>query len=198
MFFFEVDEHIILRQLQLKDANEMFQIIDTSREYLREWLPWVVTTQTPEDSLAFIDHTLMAHENKKGLTAAIFYQDRFAGLIGFNNLDWANRIAHIGYWLAPNFQGKGIMTSATRALIDYAFRTLDINRVEIRAAYENTKSRSIPERLGFLEEGLIRQSEWLNDHYVDLVVYGMLASDWLDCLQMGRWGISGLKGQGGS
>jgi len=180
MFIFEVDEHIVLRQIQLKDANEMFRIVDASRSYLREWLPWVDSTKTPEDSLAFIDQTLMAYENKKGLTAGIFYDGKLAGLISFNHLDWANRIGHIGYWLAPNYQGRGIMTSATRALTDYAFRTFELNRVEIRAAYENTKSRAIPERLGFLEEGLIRQSEWLYDHYVDHVVYGMLASDWVD------------------
>lgn len=70
------------------------------------------------------------------------------------------------------------MTRVTQALIDHAFTDLDFNRVEIRAAFENTKSRSIPERLGFKQEGQIRQAEWLYDHYVDHVIYGMLASDW--------------------
>lgn len=70
------------------------------------------------------------------------------------------------------------MTSVSKALTDYAFTELKLNKVEIRAAAENQKSRSIPERLGYKEEGTIRQAEWLYDHYVDHVVYGMLAEEW--------------------
>ncbi|WP_342770185.1 GNAT family protein [Oceanobacillus chungangensis] len=97
---------------------------------------------------------------------------------GFNSLDFRNKIGHIGYWLAKDYQGKGIMSRVARALTEYAFHELDLNRVEIRAAYENLRSRAIPKRLGFVEEGKIRQAEWLYDHYVDHVIYGMLASDW--------------------
>lgn len=58
------------------------------------------------------------------------------------------------------------------------FREYGVNRIEIRAAVGNGKSRSIPERLGFQQEGICRQAEWLSDHFVDHVVYGMLAEDW--------------------
>jgi ribosomal-protein-serine acetyltransferase len=50
--------------------------------------------------------------------------------------------------------------------------------VEVRAAPGNRRSRAIPERLGFRQEGILRDAEWLYDHYVDLVVYAMLADDW--------------------
>jgi ribosomal-protein-serine acetyltransferase len=63
-------------------------------------------------------------------------------------------------------------------LTDYAFNELKLDKVEIRVAVENKKSRGIPERLGFVSEGCIRQAEWLYDHYVDHIVYGMLAKDW--------------------
>ena len=70
------------------------------------------------------------------------------------------------------------MTKVAKALTDYAFTHLKLNKVEIRAAVENKKSRSIPERLGFVYEGTLRQAEWLYDHYVDHAVYGMLADEW--------------------
>jgi ribosomal-protein-serine acetyltransferase len=84
----------------------------------------------------------------------------------------------IGYWLAAPWQGKGIMTTACAALIDHAFKELKLHRVEIRCATGNARSRAIPERLGFVKEGVIRQGEWVNDRFLDLAVYGMLATDW--------------------
>ncbi|HSK70354.1 MAG TPA: GNAT family protein, partial [Pyrinomonadaceae bacterium] len=65
-----------------------------------------------------------------------------------------------------------------RALIDHAFNELKLNRVEIRCGFENTKSRRIPEKLGFKEEGVIKQAEWLHDRFIDLVIYATLANEW--------------------
>lgn len=70
------------------------------------------------------------------------------------------------------------MTKACKACIDYAFNELKLHRLEIRCAVENERSRAIPERLGFTNEGTIREAEWLYDHFVDHVVYGMLEREW--------------------
>ncbi|MFC2948724.1 GNAT family N-acetyltransferase [Virgibacillus sediminis] len=178
MFLLEIDEEITLRDLQISDAEELFRLTDQSREYLREWLPWVDNTKNIDDSRAFIEHARKAYAERKGLTCGIFYQGKLVGTVAFNSFDWLNRIGYIGYWLAPDQQGRGIMTKVCRALIHHAFYVLELNKVDIRAAYENKKSRAIPERLGFVKEGQIRQAEWLYDHYVDHVIYGMLAREW--------------------
>ena len=70
------------------------------------------------------------------------------------------------------------MTAACRALVDHACEELGLNRVSIACATENKKSCAIPERLGFRREGIVRQAEWLYDHFVDHVVYATLASEW--------------------
>ena len=70
------------------------------------------------------------------------------------------------------------MTKSCRALIEHAFRELRLNRVEIYCAVENSRSRRIPARLGFVEEGVHRQAEWVHDHFKDLVSYSMLAREW--------------------
>lgn len=70
------------------------------------------------------------------------------------------------------------MTAAVRALLDNAFHNFGLNRVEIRAAVENTKSQAIPRRLGFQEEGIVKEAEWLYDRYVDHIAFAMLAADW--------------------
>nr|WP_183072773.1 GNAT family protein [Oceanobacillus bengalensis] len=178
MIRIEVNEHIVLKQLEKTDAKELFQRTDDSRDYLREWLPWVDGTTTVKDSLAFIEHTLESFEAKRGITFGIFYKEQLTGSISYNSIDWTNKIGFIGYWLSKDYQGLGLMTDAVRALIDYGFYDLGLNRIDIRAAYENNKSRALPERLGFIQEGRIRQTEWLYDHYVDHVIYGMLKNDW--------------------
>jgi ribosomal-protein-serine acetyltransferase len=101
-----------------------------------------------------------------------------AGVVTFDYIDWGNRAALIGFWLGKSFQGRGIMTRTCTALIDLAFNEMGLNRVEISCAVENRRCRLVPERLRFREEGVSRQREWLYDHFVDTVSYGMLASDW--------------------
>ncbi|SET24279.1 ribosomal-protein-serine acetyltransferase [Oceanobacillus limi] len=179
MFVYHIDEELSLRSLVEQDAVALFHLIDSSRSYLREWLPWVDETSNLQDSMKFIHDSQQLYERRVGLNAGIFYRDQLVGIAGFNSFDWRNQIGYIGYWLGMSFQGKGIMTRVVRALTDYAFHQLHLNRIDIRAAYDNHKSRAIPERLGYQIEGQIRQAEWLYDHYVDHVIYSMLANEWL-------------------
>lgn len=178
MLVIEVDEEITLKMMNKENAEELFAITDRSRDHLREWLPWLDYTKTKEDSLQFIMNNFQLHAEKKGVTAGVFYYGSLAGVAGYNKLDWTNKIAYIGYWLDLEHQGKGIMTRAVRALVDHAFYEYGLNRVDIRAAVGNKKSQAIPKRLGFQKEGVLRQAEWLYDHYVDHVVFSMLRADW--------------------
>ncbi|TMN22244.1 GNAT family N-acetyltransferase [Lentibacillus cibarius] len=178
MFLFQIDDEVALKRLELSDADRLFQLTDQSRDHLRPWLPWVDHTKTVDDSKAFIQSSLKTFSNRQGLTTGILYKGELAGIISFNSLDWKNEIGYIGYWLGVNYQGNGIMIRAVSGLIDYAFYSLGLNRIEIRAAVGNRKSRAIPERLGFMLEGQIRQAEWLHEDYTDHAVYGILADEW--------------------
>jgi ribosomal-protein-serine acetyltransferase len=72
------------------------------------------------------------------------------------------------------------MTRAVRALLDHGFEAWGLNRVEIHCGVDNARSRAIPERLGFREEGELLEAERVGDRWVDLSVYAMLAADWAD------------------
>lgn len=178
MFVHKVDDEIYLKLIDFQDAEAVFRLTEESRAYLREWLPWLDTIKRIEDTKVFIETSAKGFAENKSMNTVIFYKDQVAGIAGFNELDWANKIAYIGYWLGKDFQGYGIMTRVVRSLTEYAFRILNFNRVEIRAAVANSKSRAIPERLGYSQEGIIHDAEWLYDHYVDHVVYGMLKKQW--------------------
>lgn len=178
MFLHKIDEELSLKLLELKDAERVFEITNQSREYLREWLPWLDITTKLEDTKEFINICLKGFAENKSVNTLIMYKGQIVGVAGYNQINWSNKTAYIGYWLGEEYQGNGIMTRVAKALTDYAFKELKLDKVEIRVALENKKSRGIPERLGFVNEGCIRQTEWLYDHYVDHIVYGMLVKDW--------------------
>ena len=115
--------------------------------------------------------------DNRGFQTVIRFRGSLAGVVGHHRVDWANRSVALGYWLAADAQGHGVMTESCRAFVRHAFDVWTLNRVEIRCAVENVKSRAIPERLGFRAEGTVRQAEWLYDRFVDHVVYGLLAGD---------------------
>ena len=178
MFTLKVDQEIELQLFQLHDAEELFYLVDNNREHLRQWLPWVDNTTSPIQYHSIIPIWLKQFANNQGFNCGIRYLGKLVGAIGFHSIDWNNKQTSMGYYLARGFEGKGIMTRTVQALVNYAFFELNLNRIEIRCGVENRKSRAIPARLGFKEEGIIREAEFLYDHFHDLVVYGMLAREW--------------------
>lgn len=179
MFVHKIDEDLSLKLTELRDADRVFELTNNSREYLREWLPWLDFTKTVEDTQSFIKSGLKNFSENKSLNTVILFKGDIVGVASFNEINWSNKTAYIGYWLGEEYQGNGIMTRVAKALTDYAITELKLNKVEIRAAVENAKSRSIPERLGYRNEGCVRQAEWLYNHYVDHVIYGILAEEWI-------------------
>ena len=178
MFRYKVNEDTHLRLLEVRDADQIFALIDESRSYLREWLPFVDGTGTVQDIQDFIRSGLQKYDSNNGAELGIWYRGELAGVLGLHYINWSHRLTSLGYWIGEGFQGRGIMTNSCRALIYILFKEYELNRVEIRVAPQNLKSRAIPERLGFQNEGCRRQAEWLYDHYVDHIIYGMLAQDW--------------------
>ncbi len=168
---FSIDVQIVLRPVTIDDAEALFAVVDANRAHLRQWLPWLDGNERVEDTRAFIDAVT-------GSVWVIEEAGALCGVAGFNWIQRVNRACEIGYWLAATHQRRGLMTRCVARLVQHAFEDLNINRVTIPVAVENRRSRAIPERLGFRAEGVMRQAEWLYDHFVDHVMYALLRSDW--------------------
>jgi ribosomal-protein-serine acetyltransferase len=175
---FLLDDGHALRLPAESDVPELHALIERNREYLARWMGWAAE-QTPQDTLEFIRSTQRRDDRNEGFeTAIVDPTGVIVGMIGFHAVSWRDRSAEIGYWLSADAQGRGIMTRATARLVDHALSEWKLNRIEIRAAPDNTRSRAIPKRLGFVAEGTLREAEWVGGRYVDSVVYSMLARDW--------------------
>lgn len=165
-----ISDDLLLRQIEIADADCVFDTINNQRQYLRKWLPFVDHTRQVEDTRNFIRSLNKVQE----LVFVMQYKNEFAGLIGFRGTDQANRKTEIGYWLSQPFQKKGIVTESVKKLVNFAFEELQLNRVEINCAVGNLPSKKIPQKLGFQFEGIVRDGELLVDAvFVDLERYSL-------------------------
>ncbi len=174
----KVDEYLELRPVIPASAQTIYNSIKRSGDHLRRWLPFIENTQSVNDTRRFIKTTIKSTCSKKDMIFEISESNVFAGLISLKEVDRVNGKAEIGYWLDVNMTGKGIMLRACKAVVNYAFDDLKLNRVCIKTAVGNKKSAAIPINLGFYFEGTEREGEFLNGKFQDLMVYSMLKSEW--------------------
>lgn len=173
-----VDGETQLRLLEPRYAEDYFALIERNRTYLRQWMPWAADEDSLQETRAYMRLVLGRFADNGELPAGIWYQHVLVGSIGLHHLDWANWKGEIGYWIDAGMQGRGLVTKSCLALLSYAFVHYGLNKVEIRCAPGNVRSRAIPERLGFTQEGILRQAERFTDRYEDHIVYGMLSGEW--------------------
>jgi ribosomal-protein-serine acetyltransferase len=178
MFTHRINDRLELRLYAPHHADEVFAVSDSNREHIRVWLPWIDAVKTVEDTREFIKKSLEQYGRDDGFQCGLWEDNTYVGGLGFHWINRTSNYTEIGYWLAKKAEGRGIMTSAVRALVDHAFDVWKLNKVEIRAARENHRSRAIPQRLGFIEEGTLRQIGRIGATYHDLVVYGITTAEW--------------------
>jgi len=130
MFEKALDDDTVLRLLTTDSAEELFNLVDKNREFLRPWLAWVDKTKSASDSRSFIEFTL---ENAKSgtLTLGIYLQGKLVGIAGYHPIDFQNRKVALGYWLDKNYNGRGIVTKSVQFLVDHAFSELNLRNFNL-------------------------------------------------------------------
>lgn len=178
-----VQEDLRLELTNTRHAEALFFAIDHNREHLSKFLSWVKNMQSVTDTVRYIKNCEQLHLAEKEVSFVICHQERLVGRIGLHHLDILNKNAAIGYWLTSDAEGKGIISTACKKIISYGFGELGLNRIEIKAATQNRRSRAVPARLNFTEEGILRQAELVNHQFVDLVLYSLLKEEWNNSIE---------------
>lgn len=175
---FVVDNEVSLRLLQPADADALFEVVDSNRAYLKQWLPWLDSNTTPDDSRNYIESIQQQLDAGSGFACGVFFEDILVGMCGFHEIDQKHYSIAIGYWLAEGFQKRGIISRCSTFFISYAFDEMGLSKVLIPVAIENAKSRAVCERLGFVSEGIEIDAENLYGTFVDHIRYAMNADRW--------------------
>ena len=172
----QINDDTFLKPLSCEDAQSIFDVLDNEREYMRTWLPFVDHTTEVSYTKNVVDKMVNSIDKQ----FCIMYREQFVGLIGFKDTDLVNQKTEIGYWLSQSAQRNGIMRQAVSKLSDMAFNELGINRIQIKVAVANERSRNIPEKNGFVFEGIERDGELLvNNMFTDIAVYSLLKKEFI-------------------
>ena len=173
-----VENGLDLQLVGEDDAGELFDVVDSNRECLREWLPWLDATNSFEDEKAFISNSLEEYQKREGVFYTIRLEGRIIGTISLNWIDWGNKAAGVGYWLSKNQTGNGYVTKSCIRLMEHCFDDLSLHRFVLEAAVDNIPSCEIAERIGMRLEGITKDREWLYDHYVDAKLFAITKPEW--------------------
>lgn len=143
------------------DGRALYEAKEESLPELRPWLPWTrveLGVEAAETGCREAQARFLKREDLR-----LFLFDRASGQLvggsGLHGIDWEHRIFEIGYWIRTSRARKGLAAEAVNGLTRYAFAALAARRVSIHCNPENARSRGIPERLGFVLEGVLRNAD---------------------------------------
>jgi len=135
-------------------------------------------SRTEPVSLAQEEEWLESHRESDDVHLLITANGDPVGTIGLHHLNDRMGVAEVGYSVAPDAQGQGIATDATRTVVRYAFEEVGLHRVSARAFATNEASQRVLEKVGFEREGVSREEAFVGGERVDTVRFGLLAEDW--------------------
>ena len=165
-----------IRKWELSDAKDLAAALSNKKvqDNLRDGLPYPYTEQDGKD---FISAMLSADENET--FAFVTYVDNTViGSIGiFRQENIHRQTAELGYYIAEEYWGKGIMTEAVRQICEYVFRESDIIRIYAEPFVYNIASCRVLEKAGFQYEGTLRSNAVKNGKVMDMKMYSLLKEE---------------------
>jgi ribosomal-protein-serine acetyltransferase len=174
-------ERIVVRPYRESDAQDLFEAVAESRDHIRPWLPFADAHQTIEESRDWIIQMMAHWLLREDLILSVWEAatNRYLGGTGLHAHNWDTGYFEIGYWIRASAEGHGYITEAVRLLANYAFDTLKANRLEIRCDVLNVRSAAIPQRLGFVQEGCLRNDATAPDGRIrSTLVFSLIPGEW--------------------
>ena len=165
-----------IRKWELSDAKDLAAALSNKKvqDNLRDGLPYPYTEQ---DGKEFISAMLSADENET-FAFAIMVDDKVVGSIGiFRQGNIHSQTAELGYYIAEEYWGKGIMTEAVKQICEYVFTNSDIIRIYAEPFAYNIASCRVLEKVGFQYEGTLRSNAVKNGKVIDMKMYSLLKEE---------------------
>ena len=164
---------LLLRQFKEPDLKNVFLGL-SNPDVIRYY---GVHFKTLEETKKQIEWFAELEKEETGIWWAVCSSDNsiFYGAVGLYYLNSALKKAELGFWLMPEFWGKGIITESVLLVIDYGFKKMRLKRIEAEVETENSMSKKVLKKLQFIHEGTKKDCEIKNGKYISLDSYALEA-----------------------
>jgi RimJ/RimL family protein N-acetyltransferase len=172
--FFET-EHLLICRCDPKFTDELFDAARASVKEVYPFLPWCHPGYRKSESLQWLNFAEQQWQSGAAFGFSIFDKstDKLLGGCGLNILD-EHPVANLGYWIRSDAMGKGFATEATVGLADFAFRHLEMLRLEIIMSVQNPASQKVAINSGAKFEGTLRNRLVLHGQCHDAYLYSLI------------------------
>lgn len=173
-------KRLMLRPFRRRDVGALHEAISTSIDELQPWLPWVEGYDRGV-SQRFTRESVSAWAERRAFdftVRPIDDLDRHLGNVSIWSTSQQNAIGEVGYWIRSDETGKGFGAEATTRVTQVGFEEMGLHKIQLRIAVGNVRSERIAERLGFTQEGVLRDEVKIADRWLDHTVWSMLEKEW--------------------
>lgn len=177
-FILPITDEIGLVYPHLAMAEEIFQVVDSDREHIGQFLDFVENVKTVTDELDFLKMKLAGVAAGTDLLCFLYKKETIIGSLDLHFMDKTHQKAEIGYWLHSGYTQQGIMKKAVNRLCEYAYQTLALNKLTIVADTKNKASQGVALACGFRFVGTKKQDVLLYGEFRDMNVYELVKEDW--------------------
>jgi ribosomal-protein-alanine N-acetyltransferase len=166
-------ERLTLREIHAGDDCSLFEIFSDCETMQYYGLDTYTTVEDARNTIRHMQRGLKGGWLVKW-AVTLKGEDRLIGVCGFHNWVKSDRRSEIGYILHKGLWGSGIMSEALKPAVNFGFSVMKLNRVEAVVHTENERSLRLLHKLGFLDEGLLRQYKYYNGEYHDFIMLSSL------------------------
>jgi ribosomal-protein-serine acetyltransferase len=178
VFLYKLGDGAGLGQMEPWHAEEFAAAVDHARDHLAPWIPFAHTVTDVDKARDFLQRLANDHASDTRHVYGIWMRGTLVGGALFPVFDTKNGMCELGVWLAPEVQGRGLITGAARYLVDWAIRVRGMSRVAWHTDPRNERSKAVARRLGMTFEGVRRSSHVVAGVRQDGEVWSVLAEEW--------------------
>lgn len=175
----DVIGNVAIRTFRDDDLEKHYEAVTESITQVSPWLPWCHPGYSETENREWVLSRQAAWKDKEEFTFVVTDPDKkiFIGSCGINRINQHHGFANMGYWIRSSYTGQGIASRAAILTARFAFRMLQLNRIEIIAAVGNIASRRVAEKAGAKKEGILRQRLRIRNRTMDAILYSLVPED---------------------